>query len=265
MATFSIDVSFAANTDFGGCGLGVRGEVTRNGDNFVAENQNIGFSAAEAVTIGDVGAGTAFFYLRNADPTNVVILYSDGASGTKEIGRLSPGKAACGFAVTGVTFGAKALVAGCLLEKLVIENVGLSLGSLSMYAPSTPSAGTAVETVIITAQLGTASVAIVNTVTEAIASCGYLSHWTAVESGFTELWPDDDLNQGTGYGTIMLLNRSVDETGLIAETAGTKQYGEAVPFNGFILIPINAAAITSAIQGDGSPVTVTSIATRKTL
>lgn len=262
MATFTIDVSLSGSTAYGGAGLGVRGTVTLTGNNYVADNQNVGTSA-ELVTLGDVGAGTSFVYVRNSDATNYCTLYSDGASGAKTIAKLYPGQAAAFFGVSGMALGAKANTAGIVLEKLILENVAPA--TLEVYTPSPATSGYGVASVSVNAVIGSTTLAIATTDSDVIVSAGSLSQWAAGESGYTALWPDALLAGGNNYGTVFAVNQSATTVGDLAEVAGTTPFGELVPAKGFALLPINASAISTGIQADTTPIAVAVVATRKTI
>ncbi len=264
MATISIDIALAANTAYGSSGLGVRGTITRSGENFVADNQTIGTSAAELVTMGDVSAGVCFFYLRNADtdPENFVTLYSDGATGTKVIGKLYAGQVATGFGKNGMTIGAKADTISVALEKFIAEDVSVAANSIEAYTPATPSPGVSSTTVSIAATIGATTITIANTATETVASCGLLSDWIASQSSYSAIWPASALVGGVAVGTGLIVNRSVATAGLLAETAGTTTFGSLVPYNGFLLMPINAASVSTGVEGSGADIDVASVITR---
>ncbi len=263
MGTIAIDIALAANTAFGSSGLGIRGIVTRNGENFVADNQTIGTSA-ELVTIGDVSTGICFFYFRNADtdPDNFVTLYSDGASGSKVLGKLFAGQAACGFGKAGMTIGAKADTVAVQLEKFVAEDVALAANALEVYTPSIPSSGTSFVSVSIQAVIGATTVSIANTATEMISTCGMLSDWLVSQSAYSAIWPASELIGGVGYKTALIVNRSSATAGILAETAGTTTFGSVPAYSGFLLMPINAASVSCGVEGSGADFDLASVITR---
>ena len=266
MATIEVDAFVSASFGGASAGLGVRGTITRSGDNYVADNQNIGTSA-EVVTIGDCATGVHAMLLKNADATNYVTLYQDGASAAKQIGKLYPGQFAFFFVANGVSIGAKASTAPCILEKVVFENVATASGGLSVYSPSAPSAGYSTAQITLTATVGSVAVAASATSTEAITGAGLLAPWACSDSGYTELWPDTALLAGgNNYGTVMAINTSVDDKATLADGGGSSVFGEASAFNGFVIMPQNhTTAEHSKAQGDGAVVNLLSVATRKTI
>lgn len=235
--------------------------MTRSGNNFLADNQNIGTSA-EAVAMGDCAAGSQFVVVKNADATNYCTLYADGASGAKPLGKLYPGQFACFLLSETVTLGAKANTAGILLEKLIIEDV--SVGSLAVYNPQPPSAGYSTASVSVVATIGSSVLVFSASSTEAIASAGQLTSRGIVDLDSEPAWPDDKLNGGNAFGTVMLLNPDATTPGQLLEVTSGAAYGTVPVNNGAAIIPFNDATQQTelyALTAHNEAV----VATRKTI
>lgn len=262
MATFDIDLYLTAAGDVGCAGLGVRGTMTRSGDNYVLDNQNIGTSA-EAVTMGDCATGNHFVVLKNGDATNFVTLYGDGASGTKAIAKVYPGQFACFLLLNGVTIGAKADTAGIILEKLIIENV--TVGTLTTYNPQPPSAGYATAAVSVLATIGSTQINTSVSSTEAVTAAGAITAKPNTYSDWVTSWPDSTLTTGNCFGTYMQVNSDPTDAGSIADNTVAVTFATVPGLNGFALIPFNHAGQYNATSATAVTHNEAVVMTRKTI
>lgn len=235
MATVSIDVSFAANRIGGSCSIGLRGTLTMSGNNYVADNQNIGTSA-EVVSIGDVTGTDAFMILHNTDATNYCTLYADGASGTETVGIIYPGQFAAIFG-NNSAIGAKANSAGIILAKYILENTLPTTGSLETYVPQMPTAGGSRAGISASVTIGGSTVSYSHTYEETIESAGVLGLITYSTIG-EDMWPATPPVGGNAYGTLLGVNHHATEVSTVF--GSSTGFARIPPIYGFYLMPVNA-------------------------
>lgn len=250
MSTVNVNLAVAANTLRGIAGIGLRGTLTMAGNNYLVDNQNIGTSN-EPITMGDVTGDNALCILRNEDSTNFITVFTDNGN-TYQATKLLPGQFCVIFKTTDeATLYARADAATCLLSKVILESV--TVASLAQYVPAFPGLGKFKARFALSCVLDGNPVSVLREVEENCAVAGLVNKTVGAEFANLIYESDYGLVGGTAdeWGWVCVVNPNT--TSGVATVLATDNLNERFSFvplkNGFVLLPVNAAATQNLAGG----------------
>lgn len=236
----------ACATTGGNVSLGITGELTMEGVNYVADNQDVGTSA-ELLTVGDIASANALCLIKNTDPTNFVTLYQDGASGAQVLGKLLPGQFALLWTSATPNIGAKADTATCRVSKRFFENVSIA-SLLTQPTPTFPALGKSRQYVRVDTTIDNDALGFTWTNDQTIASASIIAAATIGETN--ELAFPNILDGVAGYGVFAGFNYdSAAITTLGVSDPDSYDFANLPVNGGFIILPLNGTNMIYELTG----------------